>query len=203
MTRRLLLIRHGDVGSAYRGRYLGLLDVPLGELGRRQAAALGQALNRESVASWISSPLQRAKETMQHAWPGMTLMFDEGLREMDFGAWDGRSFDEIADTNPQDAQRWAEGDMEFAFPGGESLPSFRARIENVLQRMVVSSKADIGIMAHGGVLREILRQLLHLKMGREFCFRVDYASISEVSVFSQGATLIRWNDCSHLAALHE
>ena len=122
MTKRVILIRHGDLGEACRGLYIGRTDVPLSEEGKRQAAALAGEIGRLNGAHLLCSPLRRTRETAEMALGAVDACdIDSDLREIDFGRWEGMGFAEIAAADPAAVERWAALDEAFAFPGGESL----------------------------------------------------------------------------------
>jgi len=98
MITRVYLIRHGATAFSAADRFSGATDVPLSEEGERQAARLGQRLAHEPIAALYSSPLQRALQTAALVAPRLTPIPCAGLREIDYGHWEGR---------PASCPRWA------------------------------------------------------------------------------------------------
>src|SRR5262245_33254006 len=91
MTTRVFLIRHGETTLSAEDRFAGSTDVPLGEVGRMQAARLAERLADQGVAAAYCSPMRRAVETAAIvAKPhGIGLVHRDGLREIDHGHWEG------------------------------------------------------------------------------------------------------------------
>src|SRR5215467_7383911 len=93
----LLLARHGQSVSNAVRRFQGCQDVPLSELGLRQAEALAAAVRPRAVAAVYASPLERARHTAEVAAKatGATVVVVDDLRELSLGDWEGRTVDEI------------------------------------------------------------------------------------------------------------
>jgi len=128
MPRRIYLIRHGETEGTAEGRMLGSTDQPLSDRGSRQiwrlAELLGPSLRGSGGAAWcVASPLLRAQQTAQGvAGPsGLTIGTDPDLREIDFGAWEGLTSDEVEARFPGEQARWLLPAGDTAFPEGESL----------------------------------------------------------------------------------
>ena len=96
---RLILVRHGQTDWNAQARYQGQADIPLNDVGRRQAAAVAQRLASEEIDILFASDLRRAWETGTAIATarGQTLLAEPRLREMDFGQWQGLTHAEIAD----------------------------------------------------------------------------------------------------------
>ena len=123
---RLLLIRHAEPSEDARGRCYGRLDVGLSPHGREQAGELARALAGTRLEAVYSSPRRRAVETAAALDPSSVV--DERLRELDFGEFEGRTYDEIAASHPEVYRRWMETPTEVRFPGGESYSELRRRV---------------------------------------------------------------------------
>lgn len=121
------------------------------------------------------------------------------LGEMDFGAWEGKTFDEIQREDPARAARWAAGDAEFCFPQGESVQNFAARIADLAGQLRDESGETVGVVSHGGVIRGLLAHLLGLPFMASFRLRVDRGSVSRIHLSGRYATLSTLNETRHLA----
>lgn len=133
VAKRILLIRHGEVADAYRGRFVGKTDPPLSEEGRAACRSLRERVAALAPAKFYCSPLLRAVETLE-AVGGVRseTVFDPRLSEIDFGRWENLLFDEIVqhpDASPERLRIWAEEMERFQFPGGESYEFFAQRID--------------------------------------------------------------------------
>lgn len=145
----LVLIRHTAVAGG-EGRCYGALDLPLApEASRDIAVVLASVAPVESVTSSPSSRCRRLAEALA-ARDHCPLTIEPALRELDFGAWEGRRWDDIdrAQSDP-----WAEDPWNRAPPGGESESGLWQRLQAWLARARMPPGARIAIVAHAGPLR--------------------------------------------------
>ena len=151
-----VIIRHGMTPGNERKRYVGALDQPLSETGRAQAHA--QAACIASVLPDVErvyvSVLQRTHETAAILFPGVKQVIVEGIQEMDFGVFAGRSADEMED----DAQyrAWVDSYCEDPCPGGEARSQFTERvcagIERLLRDACERGERRVVLVAHVAAL---------------------------------------------------
>lgn len=182
-TTRLLLIRHAQPREEAHGRCYGSLDIGLSSRGQRRAQLLARTLDRVPLAAVYTSPRSRALETANPlaALHHLTPIIDEALREIDFGEFEGRSYDEIRDSAPDLYRAWMEAPTRVRFPGGESYPLLRRR---ALDSMRAIHRRHVGeitaIVSHGGILRAMLADCL--AMPDEAIFRLDqsYGGLSVI-----------------------
>ncbi|MGL4406594.1 MAG: histidine phosphatase family protein [Notoacmeibacter sp.] len=154
------LIRHGQTDWNAEGRFQGSVDIPLNDIGRAQAKRNGAAFKRElpNVDGWhfVSSPLSRARETMEILRHGAGLepekyALDPLLREVSYGDWERQTIEEISKTNAAGVEERAKNKWEFVPPNGESYLMLSERVKTVLAAL----DGPTVITAHGGVLRSI------------------------------------------------
>jgi alpha-ribazole phosphatase len=201
MVSRLILIRHGDPGDRWRGRYIGRTDVPLSAEGRRQAEALAGPAGRLKGAHFLASPLRRARETAEIALGDRGCFeIDNDLREIDFGRWEQMSFTEIAAAEPAQVERWAALDEAFVFPEGEGIRAFGERIQAAAKRFAAAPGRTVVLFAHGGVIRFLICHFLGLAERDHLLFDIGPASISEIRIEEEKGVLTRLNDRHHLEA---
>ncbi len=153
----IYLIRHGETAFNAERRYQGKLDIPLSEEGR---AALRPAAFCPGVV--FASPLRRAAQTARILFPAARIVTVEGLREMDFGDFEGRCFSELSDSAAYRA--WVEGGCEARCPGGsESKPEFIRRTCEAFSTLVDNAydggQDRLVIVAHGGTQMAVLSAL--------------------------------------------
>ena len=202
MAKSVILIRHGDLGEACRGLYIGRTDVPLSEGGKRQAAALAGELRRLNGAHFLCSPLLRTRETAEMALGAVDACdIDPDLREIDFGRWEEMGFAEIAAADPAAVERWAALDEDFAFPGGESLGGFSKRIGAVAGRIAVDPAGTVVAFTHGGVIRYLICHFLGLEDRNYLLFDVKPGSLCELSLDGGKGVLVRLNDRCYLEGI--
>lgn len=171
---RLVLVRHAETEDAARGLCVGRLDVPLGKPGRRQAEVLAAALADPPLAAVYTSPLSRARDTAGPigAAHGVEPVVVPELVELDFGELEGLRFERIEAERPALFRAWMETPDEVRFPGGESLADLRARVIPVLVALRGRHEGQaIAVVAHAGVLRVVLAEILGL-VG-DAVFRLD------------------------------
>ena len=166
-----------------RGRCYGSLDVGLSDAGRAHARELADGVPAGIV--W-TSPRLRARETA--AALASSPLVDDGLRELDFGDFEGRTFDEIAASEPELYRTWMETPTRMRFPGGESYADLKTRALRSLER--IWSEGDAVVVTHGGVIRAGLAAWLGIP--DEWIFRIDlrYGGITIVDLV-EGSPIVR------------
>lgn len=178
---RLVLIRHGEQEAAARGRCYGSLDIGLSPAGEAQAHRLAHALSELELTAVISSPLRRAVRTAEPiaAAHGLTVAVNEALCELDFGQLEGRSFDEVAATEPELYQQWMTDPTTVVFPGGESFHDLHRRTLRAVDELrAAHADQTIVLVTHGGVIRAIVADALGLQAKRIFQLAVEPARLS-------------------------
>ena len=187
-TTRLLLIRHAQPTEEAQGRCYGSLDIGLSSRGRRRAQLLARTLEPVPLAAVYTSPRSRALETAKSlaALHGLTAIVDEALREIDFGAFEGRSYDEIRVAAPDLYRAWMETPTRVRFPGGESYQLLRRRALDAMNAIHHRHAGETAaIVSHGGILRAMLADCL--AMPDEAIFRLDqsYGGLSVIDWLDQ------------------
>ncbi len=201
MSTRILLARHGQTTWNVQNRYMGHIDISLDEVGERQAATLGQRLAGEPLAAIYTSDLQRAWQTACAIAAHQTcpLAPDARLREMDFGAWQGLTYPEIQEKDRANLEAWEADRLKNAPPGGETLEQFGSRIEAAYNEINHNHPDEtVLLVSHGGVLKILLCRVLGLPPENYWQFQLLPASLSEMWIYSEGASLNRLNDTCHL-----
>lgn len=188
MTTILWLIRHPEPEKAAVGRCYGSLDVALSAAGAVQARGVARALAGMPLTAIYSSPRRRCSEAASILAAGrscaMTVV--DGLRELDFGEFEGRMYDEIAAEYPEIYQRWMEHSTEVQFPGGESFSQMRVRVTRAVQELRRRHEgAEIALVTHGGVNRIVLAEALAMSSANLFRIGQDYGCINCVRYFDE------------------
>jgi broad specificity phosphatase PhoE len=199
---RFFFVRHGQTDYNAQGWVQGHIDIPLNELGRWQAEQVGERLKSYEIGGIISSDLARASETARaiaahHS--AQTLLTTELLREINYGAFEGMQFPEIESTYPEEYLQWREGEIDYTPPGAESIYEQRARARKAL--MWVQDHCpdcDVAVVAHGGILRSLIANLLDLGIEQQNRLHFDNTSLSVVTKTPRGMALMLLNDSSHL-----
>ena len=137
----LVLTRHGLTDRSVPEQHLGQrIDVSINESGRRQAQALARRLAAVRFDRVIASPLFRARETAEVLAPGARLEADPRLREMDYGAWEGRTYAEIEQADAVFRREWELAPDRLACPGGESGNAVAERVRAFLDDLLEEHK---------------------------------------------------------------
>ncbi len=151
----IYLIRHGQTRGNLERRYMGVTDQPLCPQGR---AALADWRGPEAEAVYVS-PLLRCRETAALLYPGAAQTVVPGLRETDFGAFEGRTYEELQDSPAYRA--WLDSAGQAAPPGGESKEQVRRRVLAAF-RAVTAGHAPgerLALVVHGGTIMTLLEAL--------------------------------------------
>jgi probable phosphoglycerate mutase len=199
---RLLMLRHGQTEYSAQRRYSGRGDLPLTELGERQAAAAAARLSRmDGVKAVVSSPLLRARQTAQPVADALNvpLSVDEGLIETDFGAWEGLTFAEARQRDPDLHARWIT-DTSVAAPGGESMDAVHRRVRRVRDQLITEhADATLVVVTHVTPVKALLRMALDAGPALLHRLHLDLASLSIAEFYPDGPASVRLvNDTSHL-----
>jgi 2,3-bisphosphoglycerate-dependent phosphoglycerate mutase len=214
MSTRLVLIRHGESRATVDqivGGHRGCTG--LSELGVRQAKALAERLAATgelgSVDVLSTSILPRAIETAELiapalGWPPDAVTQDCGFCELHPGECDGMTWDEFGDVYGNPDMR--ANPYARLSPGGESLAEFQVRAGRALTAVVREHPGQTAVLAcHGGIVGASMTTFLDLPaFGRLVELQIDNTSITEWLVPADGVgrpTLVRFNDCAHLAGL--
>jgi alpha-ribazole phosphatase len=184
----LWLLRHPEPEASARGRCYGSLDVALSPDGIRQARSVAGRLAQEIFTAIYTSPRQRCTQAAQILAAGRTCPVETmaALRELDFGEFEGRTYDEIAATYPDLYQQWMERPTETQFPGGESLLDMRTRVIAATRELRSRHTGQsIALVTHGGVIRIILADSLGVDTANIFRIGQRYGAINAIRYFDQ------------------
>ena len=198
---RIIAIRHGETTWNVDARIQGHLDIPLSATGRWQAERLARALKDEPISAIYSSDLARAWETAQHVGhaQGVQLTKEIGLRERDFGEFEGKTFAEIETLHPEQSTLWRKRDPHFYPAGGESLVVLRERVLEAAERLAAQHPGEqIALVGHGGVMDVLYRAATRLGIQAPRTWDLGNAAINRLLWTPEGFTLVGWADTQHL-----
>ncbi|MFE1597224.1 bifunctional RNase H/acid phosphatase [Nocardia sp. NPDC058705] len=199
---RLLLLRHGQTALSVERRYSGRGNPALTELGREQAARAAKMLAAKGdIAAVVSSPLQRARSTAEATATALDvpLRILDGLTETDFGDWEGLTFAEAAQRDPQLHSDWL-GDPSIPAPGGESFDQVRERIEGVRRDLVALYPGqNVVVVSHVTPIKTLLQLALGVGPSLLYRLHLDLASLCIAEFYPDGGASVRLvNDTSYL-----
>lgn len=199
---RMLLLRHGQTELSVERRYSGRGNPPLTEYGRAQARAAAERIAAKgAIAAVVSSPLGRARETAEAAARalGLPVTVHDGLTETDFGKWEGLTFTEAAERDPELHGRWLS-DTAVHPPEGESFDEVRTRIETVRDDLTAAyTGSNILVITHVTPIKTLLQLALGVGPALLYRLHLDLASLSIAEFYPDGGSSVRLvNDTSHL-----
>lgn len=187
VTTTIDLLRHGEAvgGSKYRGQ----TDDPLSEQGWEQMrAAVGEHRPWDVISS---SPLSRCRAfaeelAARHALP---LELDERLMEIWFGAWEGRTAEDLLRDDPGILMRFWNDPLNNTPPGAETLANFRDRVEAAWRDLLARHRGrHVLVVCHAGVIRLCVARILDMPLDRLFRIQVPSAGLTRVRVDVNGAS---------------
>ncbi|MBV9612730.1 MAG: histidine phosphatase family protein [Acidobacteriaceae bacterium] len=195
---RILLIRHASTDLLGRMLYGRMPGVHLSAEGCRQAQALADALrSRYRIDELVSSPLERTQQTARFLADayGIGVSLDDGVNEIDFGAWMGKPFPELIDSI--EWKQYNESRDTARPPEGEFLMQVQARAWASVQRIVArhqdTDDATAAVISHGDVIRAMLVLLLGMPLDHIHRLEAAPASVSEILIEQGNVRVLRIN----------
>ncbi|PVZ09052.1 histidine phosphatase family protein [Actinomycetospora cinnamomea] len=207
MPTRVLLLRHGQSPLSVEKRYSGRGDPELTREGLEQAAAAATALAARHIGDGdiravVSSPLLRARQTAEPVAGvlGLGIGVDERLTETDFGTWEGLTFAEAAQQDPEVHRAWL-GDSSVSPPQGESFDVVAGRVDTALDDLLRRHPGQtVVVVSHVTPIKLILRRALDAGPQMLYRLHLDLACLSVVEFWPDGGASVRLvNDTSYLA----
>lgn len=204
----LLLVRHGRTRANRQGLFLGSTDVPLDRLGEAQADLVANRIAEEwSADSIVSSPMRRALATADRIARRLALQpkLMADLREMDFGDFEGHTFEQIVHLDPTFVARLADiHDDDLAWPGGEQRRAFYQRVWSAFEQIVVENPGGkVVVVAHGGVIGAFMAMLRGQPPSDPLIYGLKNCSITELLVRQPHTEVQRFNCVMHLDFLSD
>jgi broad specificity phosphatase PhoE len=192
--REVVLVRHGQTEWSASGKHTGRTDIPLTELGRRQADALRDMLSGTEFGLVLSSSLIRAWETMERAGYATTGVATDDLLEWNYGVYEGRRTDDIRTEIP-DWSVWTH-----PIVGGETIDEIGARADRAIAR-ALSVDGPVALFAHGHVLRILGARWMGLPAVTGRNLQLDTATISTLGWERENRVVRHWNEACHLRSM--
>ncbi|MFC8824387.1 bifunctional RNase H/acid phosphatase [Streptomyces sp. NPDC057137] len=200
-----VLLRHGETLLTPEKRFSGSggSDPELSAVGRRQADAVATALAaRGTIQAVVSSPLLRCRETAGAVATrlGLEVSVEEGLRETDFGAWEGMTFTEVRERYADDLSAWLASPDVAPTGGGESFTSVATRVAATRDALLARyAGRTVLVVTHVTPVKTLVRLALGAPPESLFRMELSAASLSAVAYYADGnASLRLLNDTSHL-----
>jgi len=202
---RIILARHGHVDWLAPERFRGRAELPLSDLGRRQA----QAVARYIAATWkpdavYTSPLGRCRETgAEIAAPfRLELRPVDGLADIDYGEWQGLTRDEAQERWPDETELWFRTPHIAAIPGGETLAALLSRTSAALRDILWRHPDQtVVLVGHDSVNRVLLLFALEAPLSRYWHLRQEPCAVNELFFDSDSFIIGSINQTQHLSGL--
>ncbi|MFG2425450.1 bifunctional RNase H/acid phosphatase [Streptomyces sp. NPDC048448] len=200
-----VLLRHGETPLTPQKRFSGSggTDPSLSDVGREQAERAAAALAaRGTIQAIVASPLTRTRQTAEAvaARLGLDVAIEDGLRETDFGAWEGLTFAEVRERHPDDLNAWLASPKAEPTGGGESFEATARRVAATRDRLVASyAGRTVLLVTHVTPIKTFVRLAIGAPSESLFRMELSAASLSAVAYYADGnASLRLFNDTSHL-----
>ena len=202
---RIILARHGHVDWLAPERFRGRAELPLSDLGRRQA----QAVARYIAATWkpdavYTSPLGRCRETgAEIAAPfRLELRPVDGLADIDYGEWQGLTRDQAQERWPDETELWFRTPHIAAIPGGETLAALLSRTSAALRDILWRHPDQtVVLVGHDSVNRVLLLFALEAPLSRYWHLRQEPCAVNELFFDSDSFIIGSINQTQHLSGL--
>ncbi|MFC9246600.1 bifunctional RNase H/acid phosphatase [Streptomyces sp. NPDC057136] len=200
-----VLLRHGETVLTPEKRFSGSggTDPELSAVGRGQADHAARAFaDRGTIQEIVSSPLRRCRETAAAVAGrlGLDVRVDDGLRETDFGAWEGLTFGEVRERYGSDLDAWLASPDVAPTGGGESFTEVADRVSAVRDRLIARYQGrTVLLVTHVTPIKTLVRLALGAPPESLFRMELSAASVSAVAYYADGNASVRLlNDTSHL-----
>ncbi|WP_324788518.1 bifunctional RNase H/acid phosphatase [Streptomyces sp. H51] len=200
-----VLLRHGETPLTPQKRFSGSggSDPSLSAVGREQAERAAAALARRgTIQHVVASPLARTRETAGIVAErlGLEVGVDDGLRETDFGAWEGLTFAEVRERHPDDLNAWLADPEAQPTGGGESFAATATRIAATRDKLTAAyAGRTVLLVTHVTPIKTFVRLALGAPPESLFRMELSAASLSAVAYYADGNASVRlFNDTSHL-----
>ncbi len=190
---KIFLIRHGETVDANSRRYKGHIDIALSDNGVAQVTRLSDYISSNAgegsdvpIGAVYCSDLSRARKSAEIiAGPlGLKPVVNIGLKERNFGVWEGLTFDEIKEKWPDAFDSWAANPVEFSPMEGESTLEVKDRAMKTFNEIISKHEGEsIALVAHGGINRVILCELLGIPLENIFRIEQDFAAMNEIELW--------------------
>ena len=189
----LWLMRHGETEWSLSGAHTSRTDIPLTDHGRTRAEELRDFLKDTKFDAVLTSPMQRARETCRIAGLSGQAVMDDGLKEWDYGIYEGKTTKEIRETEPG----WSVWDSEIK--DGETVEQVGERADGVIARALAAARAAgekegrVALFAHAHILRILAARWLTLEARGGRLLALGTGSVSRLGWERETRVIVTWN----------
>jgi broad specificity phosphatase PhoE len=188
-----------------KGIVAGATDVPLSRAGIAQMEAVAAFLADKPLQIVYSSPLRRAAEPAAELAAARKIVHSEvmDLAEIDFGDWEGKSYEQLAKDDPDTVAKAKAASALFTFPNGENIEFFRRRVQVAFAQLVRTTSGPSAIYAHGGSIRMILAAVQAITPAQAQKIDLSPGGISIIDPDGSGFKVSALNLIDHLPNQNE
>ncbi|MBS4024815.1 MAG: alpha-ribazole phosphatase [Clostridia bacterium] len=198
---KLYLIRHGETVWNVQSRYQGHTDVELSPKGHEQGKLVAKRLAKVKLDEVFASDLSRAYQTAKYIalWHQLEVKKAADLRELNFGVWEGLTFEEITQNYGDLAEKWYDNPIDLTIPEGEMFSQLELRVKLFIAHLLQNYQGkNVAVVSHGGTIRAIICSLLEIEFKKIWLFRQDNTCINIIEFFGKKPILSLLNDTHHL-----
>jgi len=198
---QLILVRHGETVGNSAVRLHGRTDVALSATGREQMRRAGAALRGIAFRAVYVSPLARSRESAAVIADGRlpAPIITPEFSEIDFGEWEGLTFEEAAARDPANYEKYKRGYHDFRFPGGDSKPEFFGRVARAAVAFFSDAPLPALAVLHKGVIRGVIAALLGVQPRALSGRPIELGSIHRLERSDAGGwAVLSENETAHL-----
>lgn len=198
---KVIFVRHGETSWNHSRRYQGHTDISLNDKGLQQAKLVAQRLAGETISAIYSSDLRRAVQTAyliagQHSLHPILV---PDLREVNFGLWEGLTYEEIMLTWPEVLSAIYTKPGSVLIPGGESFDDVQRRtVLGLAECIAFHQDETIVVVSHGGTMRVLLCHALGLSLENMWSLKQDSTGINIIEYYETTKVVSLVNDTCHL-----
>ncbi len=187
----LTLVCHASTVWSEEGRYQGWSDPELSEQGVAEATELRERLAGEEWDQIVTSDLTRCVDTARIAYPEAELELEPDWREMNFGEWEGLTYEECFERDGTRFRSWITHPAASAPPGGEAFGDFWIRVDRAMKAL--PSDGHVLVITHSGTIRVALSRLLDLGFRKARRFAISSCGITKLEVYPDGVHILSVN----------
>lgn len=198
---KFFIVRHGETEWNMQGRTQGHGDSKLTEKGRYQADKLGRRLLKFNINCIYSSDLGRTIETSSilSSILNKEVEYTEGLREINFGKWEGMTIQEIKDKYNDIYTIWRNEPHNALIPDAENLIQLKERVLKTINDINKKHEnSNIILVSHSMVIKVLLLSLLGSDLSNLYRIRQDNTALNIVEFREYGPVVVKLNDSNHL-----
>ncbi len=184
---KLYLVRHGSLPDEFAGKFVGSINAPLSSRGEDECFYLANLLLEEKFDRIYASPMERTRRSAEiifgeRAVETPEIIYDDRLKELNFGEWENRTIEEIAAESPESAKIWHDKLATMSFPGGESISSKKQQIAGFYRELLSAEPEQPAVVTHGGIIVQFLCLVLGLRDEQAWRLLPPRGSLTRVDV---------------------